>query len=542
MANGMVNVQDHGAVGDGTTDDLAAINTAIAAAGADEVVWFPFTPDGYLVSDTVAFPTGQAVMCDGPIVKTINIGGIVTHGEAGVLNAMGGKFLRIWAKYTNVGTSTGDWTNATSCCVTLYNVYRCPNIEIPETIGGYSGLRIIADVSFGYNKISCGAMRNHHRAIYISTSGGGWCNQNYWSCNMVNVATSVKTGVDRHAVWVDDDGSNPNNNANYWIGPGVELSPPTTEDATPFVLLACNDWIFRGVRTEKVDANYIARVGGSATEGNYIELMHQDGDAPRGIDMLSTLSSQTVPPLTLVTRKEIGNGWTKVWDSGYLPAKSTNRKMVGFSSTAATDGSRGTTLQFAELTATYVTPVNYAPTIRVTFGDGHKMFRVRRNSPTGSYGDVSFKCFNASDAELTDADTSRPISLGTWSGTRFGGSWGSGSTSQTIDVMCRGVNSSGDDEVAYVEVFFGVYGTTSQLDNVSIDTFGQSEIVVSPGQHDYRHRLSAATRLNDTPPTQGVYNVGDIVNNDAISSGEPIGWVCSVAGEPGTWLVFGTIA
>src|SRR6056297_2238928 len=45
-----LNVQDYGAVGDGNTDDTAAINDAIADAGTGDTVVIPATADDYLVS------------------------------------------------------------------------------------------------------------------------------------------------------------------------------------------------------------------------------------------------------------------------------------------------------------------------------------------------------------------------------------------------------------------------------------------------------------------------------------------------------------
>ncbi len=37
------------------------------------------------------------------------------------------------------------------------------------------------------------------------------------------------------------------------------------------------------------------------------------------------------------------------------------------------------------------------------------------------------------------------------------------------------------------------------------------------------------------------YQVGDILWNNAPSQGGPSGWVCTVAGYPGTWISFGEI-
>lgn len=42
-------------------------------------------------------------------------------------------------------------------------------------------------------------------------------------------------------------------------------------------------------------------------------------------------------------------------------------------------------------------------------------------------------------------------------------------------------------------------------------------------------------------PTQGNWNVGDIVWNSAPASGQPAGWMCSVAGTPGTWVAMANL-
>ena len=48
--------------------------------------------------------------------------------------------------------------------------------------------------------------------------------------------------------------------------------------------------------------------------------------------------------------------------------------------------------------------------------------------------------------------------------------------------------------------------------------------------------------LDAAAPTQGDFIVGDIVYNTAPSTGGHIGWVCTVAGNPGTWNTFGLIS
>ena len=41
---------------------------------------------------------------------------------------------------------------------------------------------------------------------------------------------------------------------------------------------------------------------------------------------------------------------------------------------------------------------------------------------------------------------------------------------------------------------------------------------------------------HDTVPTAGTWQVGDVVMNDQPLAGEVAGWICSVAGNPGTWV------
>jgi hypothetical protein len=60
--------------------------------------------------------------------------------------------------------------------------------------------------------------------------------------------------------------------------------------------------------------------------------------------------------------------------------------------------------------------------------------------------------------------------------------------------------------------------------------------------------VAGAVRFNNklhlsasAPPSQGTYNIGDIVWNDSPRVGSTIGWVCLRAGSPGMWYPFGEI-
>lgn len=68
--SGGVNVKSYGAVGDGTTDDTAAINAAITAAGTSSCVFFP--SGTYLVTATLQMLDGQCFYGEGGSVSALS--------------------------------------------------------------------------------------------------------------------------------------------------------------------------------------------------------------------------------------------------------------------------------------------------------------------------------------------------------------------------------------------------------------------------------------------------------------------------------------
>jgi hypothetical protein len=71
-------------------------------------------------------------------------------------------------------------------------------------------------------------------------------------------------------------------------------------------------------------------------------------------------------------------------------------------------------------------------------------------------------------------------------------------------------------------------------------TYGRSEAIgESLNIRGFWLGLNANARYRTTgtaAPTTGTWARGDIVENINIASGQPMGWGCSVAGTPGTWI------
>lgn len=55
----IVNVKDHGAKGDGVTDDTAAINSVMGMAPADKLIYFP--AGSYIVTNTINVPSHTVI-------------------------------------------------------------------------------------------------------------------------------------------------------------------------------------------------------------------------------------------------------------------------------------------------------------------------------------------------------------------------------------------------------------------------------------------------------------------------------------------------
>lgn len=65
---------------------------------------------------------------------------------------------------------------------------------------------------------------------------------------------------------------------------------------------------------------------------------------------------------------------------------------------------------------------------------------------------------------------------------------------------------------------------------------------VSPSLNGTKAQVAKFAYYDSAPPVSGTYLLGDIVYNTAPASAGYIGWVCTVAGTPGTWKGFGVIA
>ena len=84
---------------------------------------------------------------------------------------------------------------------------------------------------------------------------------------------------------------------------------------------------------------------------------------------------------------------------------------------------------------------------------------------------------------------------------------------------------------------FYISDNNLMLSQDSVDTYKQEENNAS----QVRYLNGFSESFSSAVPTTGTWIVGDKVYNNAPIAGGTIGWICTVAGIPGTWKTFGTI-
>lgn len=82
------------------------------------------------------------------------------------------------------------------------------------------------------------------------------------------------------------------------------------------------------------------------------------------------------------------------------------------------------------------------------------------------------------------------------------------------------------------------FGGSAVRNFVHAETIGGVECVVRTLAHGTTSYLEG---YRGAPPVAGTWTVGSRIYNTAPASGQPLGWVCTVAGTPGTWVSMGNL-
>jgi hypothetical protein len=531
---GVFNVKDYGATGDGTADDTAAIQAAITAAtAAYGQVLFPVVESGYKVTSPIEVSGRCDVVMHSPIIYagsanttalTINPSGSVSGDVA----------IRRTYEIRVSQSTQADWTNEGSIGVVLRNLNTC-NVTIAQASGFTIGAMLLGDAGgFAYNNLVLGHLNNGKVGLDLNSRTGGWTNENIFIGGRLGCDSGVNTALTRYGVRIrSEDGYV--QNANVFHKPSFELDSALTggAEAVPILITHGMRNRFSDIRDETYAGALIRTTGSSTenfvstTEGGYLGYVGVDDQGTRHGTILKPLryvwedsSTREVFSVTDIAKRACfyDTDWVSI--PGMVIGSSSNaiqwRALTGFTITdnyVETDRSVGIMVDVREV----------------------KRFLLEWSAEVGYRGRPVIRCYDGSMTLLDPALASPDLVVSTNGGgafhdtTGFGGAYITGVDSN----WPQGMHFSDDVSYAWISI-------TSGTTNLRISSFRlttpelHTPAVWTPFPDNGRPMAASA-------PTQGTHWVGRIVDNETPTVGQPKGWVCTVAGTPGTWVSLGNL-
>ena len=536
-----VDVRDHGAAGDGTTDDTQAIRAAVQfAAGLDRPrLLFP-PAMSYKTTDTVAVPAGIAVRMHAPILFAgDDQTAALVIGEIDVVNWNLEHLVRVEKQ------SVSDWRDEGSVGIVVHNAYAC-TIDVRWVNKFTIGLQCVGSGSgFAYNEVHLGAILNNRIGVDLTNfdpgTGIGWCNENVFLNGQFSAWSNIHPGDSRCGVRsTSRDGSYLGNNQNLFVKPSFELGAATAApgEALPVLIEHGSLNRFESCRNE----------GNSPTFARVLN-DSRDNEFDTGYGQRPVVDDQSDHPTSRATtrttrlRDEPG---AAVFLSGPLASRAIDYDGQGSVHVAGVHGAHSSSAAVrVAVDGIQVLPDhldiqgNRAVGVLLDTSQ-HERFVLRRavvlgvNGTDGS-GRVRFRCYDDAGNVMVDPGGGVSLVTGDGSNPYWGSSFG-GCYTQNSDSPADYLFTVADS-VATVAVLLTGGTANLKLRSFALFSVDGGNAAVQAG---YEEGIPGANRAL-APPATGTWERGRIVYNDDPDAGEPLGWVCVQGGSPGVWKPIGNI-
>lgn len=521
-----VNVFDHGAVADGSTDNLAAFDAAEAACAVNGTIVIP--TGSYRLSGTWVVPANKSLLfLPGAQIKAPqgSFGNEpVLHYNGAGLSAAPWCGIYGFPDFENVSTLSP--ITDTEYVAVLLQAIGSRRIEIGRVNGFYSGIRLYAEDGelVGFNSIECG---NINGAVYNidlvvdATGTSAWINSN-WIRALGELTWTTTGGGDRAAVRIR------------------RLNTPTDDNIAENIIdIATYEGVNSGVDV------YIAQL--HAGKRNVISVGHEEL-ADGGIDIRADQGDTTenlvyiaspydpafvtvVPPasdpsndwygnqLLSLTRPSPGNAWQSpdIPYSAYEVNGTGDIAVNGLEFRHAF-GSNTRTLT-SSANAELIVPDALRDGAELYFDSGyimgvyidtrtHKTIYFSQEGSGSSPGRPQFVAYKSDgtqyDPNGTSTDAFR-VNYGGFSITsQFGGSWTRGDD-LTTDVIVVSVDDT-------VDKLFVAVGAAPNIRKFKVSTHPQSWIPQALiGWSDFSNQEQAKVITAD-PATFGYYHLGELLS------------------------------
>lgn len=526
----VVSVKDFGAVGDGTTDDTAAVQAAIAAASS---VWFPA---GTYIVRNVTVGSGKTLMSDRS--ATIKLKQLASLDFSPCFNVTGNDVMFFGMRFDgnravqpadgfsdswNTGANGTGKSNRAAILMdgvptTTLSGLRIEQCEFTKFYAGSVVTRSVNDVCIR----DCVFKESNLEGCFLYFSGSTrTSNASVTGCSFKSLY-SGDPSVEANCILLSSyDGGIVSNNYGDDCGRNL-VKLEACEDVIVDSNLYSNNRVanFNAMQAQAechniVFSNNVLRSVGhglqvSSTvgtmtniviDGNVIEDITGTSGTPDGIVM------QNVSGVT-ITNNTIRNSFR----NGIYAAEVFGNVVISSNIVTKTGGSAssGTAILVGPNAGTAVDSV----VITENLCNGHQ------NTTNGI---IAVQQASGAAATIASLVISNNTMIGI-NATNNRGLRGTTGVVMTNGLISGNVSNANDE-------FYGGSGSTLCFrNNVSNDFIGSDTTM--------GRALPSAT----SPPSTGGFRIGDVVFHSAPAPSGNIGWVCTTAGSPGTWKAFGTIS
>lgn len=548
------NVLDYGALGDSTTDDTDAIEAAVAAAAAvnGEVV-FPRVADsgstyykGYRTTVPVVVPLNVSVIMHSPIYYTGAAGGAALTIGAGAPTDETNRRHVVRVIRPPVGGVAYDWASATDIGVVLRN-QAGSNIEIADVRGFTIGAQLLGDGGgFFYNVVQLGRLNNCKYGLDFETVTTGCVTENLLLGGLFSVDSDVNLSVSRYGVRIR---STPTelNNGNIFHKPSFEIGLNITggAEAVPILISDGANNRFYDIRNEGNSALTVRTSGKS--RDNYVSVAYSE--AAGVFSATNMVDDQGARPTTIIepswlqvfhranrTVAHIPNLPTRIVQADNQPTHNIPGLVFAYYTTDDWYQFRGG----VTVTADYL-HITAATGIGLLMDTTRaRRFVVDRSVVAGYGGRVVVRCYNAAGTQLDPAtspyDVSPMVKFFPFAGeatTSWGGAYTT--SADTDDPVGFAVTHA---DVASV----GVIVTGSGGENLRFTGLHILTDSIYPVNTWTPFPDNSERAMGYEIPTGGIHRTGQIIWRAEPVTGEPMGWMCTAGGTPGTWKAMGNLA